>query len=173
MPSPPREPESDPIAAKSQRDERAAAPPDLPRLPLWLVDGYNTLHCLPGLRDGVLRDDSDEPARKDLRWWSARNRKRLVALARRFPDPDAEIRLVFDGPHPAPESDREDESPVSLAFTPSADDWIVKFVRASRNPAQIAVVTRDRQVADRVRQRGAVVIQPRSFLEFCALEGPL
>ena len=52
-----------------------------------------------------------------------------------------------------------------VVFARSADDWLVKRVRAAGEP--VCVVTSDRQLADRARRRGAEVVSPRRFLARC------
>lgn len=145
----------------------------LPHASLWLVDGYNALHAgaLRGLPTGD-RTAAGDGSPETPRWWSGAARERLVTLARGFPDPDAEIWLVFDGPHPPPESERGERPAVRIEFAPSADDWIVKRVRTADDPQSIAVVSGDRQVGGRARHAGAVVVSPRLFLAHCGASSP-
>lgn len=145
------DPSAPPAAEEAQRRgrQRAAAR-------VWLVDGYNALHA------GVLR------GRERRDWWKAPAQALLVARAERFDDAEAEIWVVFDASAARPERCPEPASTrVHLVFTPSADDWLVKRVRAAPEPGGIAVVTGDRQVAGRVRQRGAAVVSPLAFLARC------
>ncbi len=94
-------------------------------------------------------------------------RERLVTLARHFPDPNAEIWLVFDGSR-APENPERGEQPrVRLHFAPSADDWIVERVRGEEDASKIAVVSGDRRLGGRSRHHGAAVVSPRQFLDHC------
>ena len=58
--------------------------------------------------------------------------------------------------------------PVYLEFAPSADDWLVRRVRASSEPQRLAVVTRDRRVGGRAQHSGASVVSPAQFLGLCA-----
>ena len=129
---------------------------------IWLVDGFNVLHA------GLLR------GRDRGRWWQATERRRLVELARRFDDPEAEIWVVFDGAHPPPEeaeaAAEEAKERVKVVFAPSADEWLLARLRAAPAPERVVVVTRDRRLADRSRHRGARVASPREFLAHC--EGP-
>jgi len=135
--------------------EAEPPPPSLSPPPsLWLVDGFNVLHA------GVLR------GRDRAEWWTEPRREQLVALAERFDDADAEIWIVFDGHGP----EAPGEVPpgrVRRIFAPSADDWLLATVRASPEPACLAVVTADRAVAGRARHRGAQVVSPRAFLSRC------
>ena len=125
------------------------------------MDGFNVLHS------GVLQ------GRDRGNWWTAPMRARLLARAERFDDPAAEVWLVFDGPRAGePEEravgdDARSASRVRQVFAPSADAWLVARVKATAEPAAIAVVTADRQVAGRVRHRGARVVSPREFLSRC------
>lgn len=126
---------------------------------VWLVDGYNVLHA------GVLR------GRDRAGWWKAAAQARLVAAAAGFDDPHAEVWVVFDAARPEAASERCTPPPggrVRLVFTPSADDWIVQRVRGHAEPGRLAVVTADRQVAERSRHRGARVVSPLAFLRRCS-----
>ena len=133
---------------------RAAMEAAPPTASLWLVDGFNVLHA------GVLH------GRDRALWWTEPRREQLVALATHFDDAAAEIWIVFDGSGPEQPAEPP-ASRVRQVFAPSADDWLVKRVRASEAPACLAVVTADRAVADRARHRGAQVVSPRSFLARC------
>ena len=119
---------------------------------VWLVDGFNALHV-------ALLRGRDRP-----RWWRGEERERLVAEVARFDASDAEVVVVFDGPRPA--EDAPGEGP-RVVFAPSADDWLLREVRDAPEPGAVAVVTADRQLADRARHRGARVVSPRVFLERC------
>ncbi len=129
---------------------------------IWLVDGFNVLHA------GLLR------GRDRGRWWQASERRRLVELARRFDDPEAEVWVVFDGSHP-PAEEIEDapeaKERVKVVFAPSADDWLLARLRGTPEPDRVVVVTRDRRLADRSRHRGARVATPREFLSHCGEGG--
>ena len=143
-------------------ERRDAAPAGYPETPMetapppsqWLVDGFNVLHA------GVLH------GRDRALWWTGPRREQLVARVARFDDPSAEIWIVFDGSAPDPPASPS-AGRVHQVFAPSADDWLLKRVRASEAPGCLAVVTADRAVADRARHRGAQVVSPRSFLARC------
>jgi predicted RNA-binding protein with PIN domain len=124
---------------------------------IWLVDGFNVLHA------GVLK------GRDRAGWWTASVQLRLLARVAVFEPRDAELWVVFDAAKPA--SERCVPGPelarVNLVFAPSADDWLVRRVRQSEAPTQLAVVTGDRQVAGRARHAGARIISPRAFLARC------
>jgi predicted RNA-binding protein with PIN domain len=120
---------------------------------IWLVDGYNVLHA------GVLggRDRSQ--------WWTEPRRRELLDRVAGF-DAEAELWIVFDGSK-APDEIVDGPGPRCI-FAASADDWLVQRVRRADDPSQIAVVTSDRQVAGRVRNRGAQIVSPMDFLSRCA-----
>ncbi|MCH7866758.1 MAG: NYN domain-containing protein [Myxococcales bacterium] len=152
----------------SRTDARDESPRGLDPLPgarEWLVDGYNVLHCAP-FRSSFADSEAKPTGQKPF--WSNTMRERLVAFTRRFPDPHAEIWLVFDGSRAPEEPERGDHPKVTLQFAPSADDWIVKHVRGAPDPNTIAVVSGDRQLTGRVRHHGAAVVSPRLFLGHCA-----
>ena len=82
-----------------------------------------------------------------------------------------EIWIAFDGARETEPDARKLRTaagvPVYLAFSPSADDWLVGRVRGSAEPQRIAVVTRDQRVGGRARHRGASVVAPAQFLTLC------
>jgi len=82
--------------------------------------------------------------------------------------------VVFDGPSagkvgsepPEPASEEGIPRP-RVVFAASADEWMLAALRAAPDPTRIAVVTADRQLADRARHRGARVVRPREFAARC------
>jgi predicted RNA-binding protein with PIN domain len=136
-----------------------AVAPDAPserlRPSIWLVDGFNLLHA------AVLRSGD---SRKD--WWKRANRARVLELARGFEDRDAEVVVVFDG---SEDPDETSEAGPRVVFAPTADDWLLATVKAAPHPHRVAVVTADRRLADRLRDRGAQVVSPSSFAARCRL----
>jgi len=120
---------------------------------LWLVDGFNVLHA------AVLKG-------RDRRgWWRGPARARVLALAGGLPDADAEIVVVFDGDDPDEEPDLPPR--VRQVFAPSADDWLVRRVKAAAAELPVLVVTADRALAARARHHGAEIVSPRSFAARC------
>jgi len=134
-----------------------ARDPSTPRPPpsIWLVDGFNLLHA------AVLRSGD---SRKD--WWKSANRERVLELARSFEDRDAELVIVFDGSEPPAESAAAESGP-RVVFAAPADDWLLATVKAAPQPHRVAVVTADRRLADRLRDRGAQVVSPSAFAARC------
>ena len=123
----------------------------------WLVDGFNVLHA------GVLRGNDRRG------WWREEARARLLARVAGFEDGAAEVWVVFDGRGPAAAAEAASLRP-HVVFAPSADDWLLAAVRETPDPGSVVVVTADRQLADRARQRGARVVSPRAFLARCGAE---
>jgi len=121
--------------------------------PLWLVDGYNVV-C-SGLLGG----------RERTGWWQDARRAELLERLDRFDDPAVEFWVVFDGDH---DQQTAALGRVRTVFAPSADSWLVEQVKQQPAEAPVTVVTADRQVADRVRHRGARVVTPRGLLERCS-----
>ena len=155
-------------------EESMAEPSAAATARVWLVDGFNVLHA--GLFADVHTDaatpgstpstGSTGRAGRDLGWWTASHRARLLDRADQFCDPSAVIWVVFDGPRPN-ELQAAEKRRVRTVFAPSADDWLVKRVRSSDRPAELAVVTGDRKVAGRARHAGARIVTPRAFLGLC------
>jgi predicted RNA-binding protein with PIN domain len=115
----------------------------------WIVDGMNVIGSRP---DG---------------WWRDR-RRAMAALVDRLEhwaaaEGDA-VTVVFERP-PSPPID---SSVITVAHAPaaaanSADDEIVRLVRADTRPQEIRVATSDRTLSDRVRAAGASVYPAESF----------
>jgi predicted RNA-binding protein with PIN domain len=120
---------------------------------IWLVDGFNVLHA------AVLRSGDSRSG-----WWKGENRDRVVELARAFDDADAEVVIVFDG---SEEPTVPVEGGPRVVFAASADDWLLATVRATPEPGRVAVVTADRRLRDRLRDRGAQVVSPSAFAARC------
>jgi predicted RNA-binding protein with PIN domain len=119
---------------------------------VWLVDGYNVL-CA-----GVLG------VRDRTRWWSEENRGQLLDLVERFDDAGAEVWVVFDGERSFSGLERPR---LRVVFAAPADDWLLSAVKERAAGAQVALVTADRSLAERARQRGAQIVPPRDFVRRC------
>ncbi len=115
----------------------------------WIVDAMNVIGSRP---DG---------------WW--KDRRRAMAglveqLERWAPTEDGGVTVVFERPMSPP----FDSSVIEIAHAPraaanSADDEIVRLVRADDRPHDLMVVTSDSALADRVRNAGASVYPAASF----------
>jgi predicted RNA-binding protein with PIN domain len=115
----------------------------------WIVDAMNVIGSRP---DG---------------WWRDR-RKALVRLVdqleRWAPGQDHRVTVVFEKPMSPP----IDSSVIEMANAPraaanSADDEIVRLVRADDAPRDLTVVTSDAALSERVRDAGASVYPAASF----------
>ncbi|KUI22510.1 RNA-binding protein [Mycobacterium sp. GA-1285] len=109
----------------------------------WIVDGMNVIGSRP---DG---------------WWRDRHRA-MVTLVERLEawrPGDDDVTVVFERPPQPP----IESSTVTVAYAQrpapnSADDEIVRLVRADDRPDDIRVATSDRTLAERVRAAGASVV---------------
>jgi predicted RNA-binding protein with PIN domain len=115
----------------------------------WIVDGMNVIGTRP---DG---------------WWRDRHAAmvRLVDALERWAAAGGEdVTVVFEQPPRPPIASTVVE--VAYARRPrpdSADDEIVRRVRAEPDPAAVRVVTSDRMLGDQVRAAGASVYPSASF----------
>jgi predicted RNA-binding protein with PIN domain len=117
----------------------------------WLVDGMNVIGSRPD------------------RWWNDPDKavRRLIGKLDRYAkETGEEVTVVFD-------RQPRDVSPgihgaITVAFASrrgrnAADHEIAEMVADDESPATLKVVTSDRELADRVRQRGARVSSSGSF----------
>jgi predicted RNA-binding protein with PIN domain len=109
----------------------------------WIVDGMNVIGSRP---DG---------------WWRDRSRamSTLVERLERWAATDgADVTVVFERPLSPP----IESSVITVGHAPqaaanSADDEIVRMVRADAHPEEIRVATSDRALSERVEAAGASV----------------
>lgn len=109
----------------------------------WIVDGMNVIGSRP---DG---------------WWRDRDRAMAMLVERLeqwVRSGGEDVTVVFERPPRPPLA----SSVITLAAAPraaanSADDEIVRLVRAAERPVEIRVATSDRALAQRVRAEGASV----------------
>jgi predicted RNA-binding protein with PIN domain len=104
----------------------------------WIVDGMNVIGTRP---DG---------------WWKQR-RQAMVGLVE-------DVTVVFEQPPSPPIR----SSVIEIAHAPeaaanSADQEIVRLVRAEARPQDIRVVTSDSRLTNQVREAGATVYPAKSF----------
>lgn len=115
----------------------------------WLVDGMNVIGTRPD------------------RWWEDRQAAmvRLVGLLERWAAVDGEdVTVVFEQPPRPPIKSTVIE--VKHAPRPrrdSADDEIVRLLKAEPEPGLVRVVTSDNWLSDRVHAEGATVEPSASF----------
>lgn len=109
------------------------------------IDGNNLLHNLPATarsRSGVRRQVLDAVRHEGL-----------------------QVTVVFDGPPPAGSPSIEHLGRVTVRYSgaTSADDVILSLIPAGRAASQWVVVTNDRGLSERAKQRGA---RARSLVEW-------
>jgi uncharacterized protein YaiI (UPF0178 family) len=100
-------------------------------------------------------------------WWTNRHGAMLALVDRLERWASAEghqVTVVFERPPSPPIR----SSVIDIGYAPrasanSADDQIVRLVRADDRPQDVTVVTSDATLADRVRQAGAAVSAASSF----------
>jgi len=104
-----------------------------------IVDGNNLLHSLP----------SDEQSRCSVR-------RRALDTIRQG---GMSLTVVFDGPPPEGSPDPEHLGRLTIRYSgaSSADDLILRLLPLSTRASDWVVVTDDRALRDRVRERGAQV----------------
>jgi predicted RNA-binding protein with PIN domain len=114
----------------------------------WIVDGMNVIGSRP---DG---------------WWKDRRRAMgaLVDRLERWAADGDDVTVVFERPLSPPIQ----SSSITVAHAPkaaanSADDEIVRLVRADAKPQEIRVVTSDNTLTDLVRAAGASVYPAERF----------
>jgi predicted RNA-binding protein with PIN domain len=115
----------------------------------WIVDGMNVIGSRP---DG---------------WWRNRHlaMTTLVQRLEQWATPEGhDVTVVFERP-PTPSIE---SAVITVAHAPqaganSADDEIVRLVRADDDPAQLRVATSDRTLSDRVTAAGATVYPAQSL----------
>jgi uncharacterized protein YaiI (UPF0178 family) len=104
-----------------------------------LIDGNNLLHRLP----------KEQRSRADVR-------KQVLEITRRE---TLSVIVVFDGPPPTGAPARESLGKATVVYSDSraADDVIIGMLPGGAEAGQFSVVTDDRGLADRARERGAKV----------------
>lgn len=110
----------------------------------WLVDGMNVIGCRP---DGWWRDRHQAMAALvgQLELWARQEGAEVTVVFEREPSPPIESTDVTVAHAPA-------------AAPNSADDEIVRIIRANADPEQFWVATSDRGLAERVRAARATVV---------------
>ncbi len=109
----------------------------------------NVIGCRP---DGWWRDRRRAMVRfvDRLEHWAAAEGQRVTVIFEQPLSPPIDSAVIEIGHAPRPAAD-------------SADDEIVRLVRADQHPQEITVVTSDSGLADRVRGAGASIYPSASF----------
>jgi len=161
----------DPIGPREPGESSTATKPRT-----ILVDGFNVLHAV------LLGKDRAKG------WWQRVHRERLLERLCEWRGGPDQIWVAFDGTRPAESIWAE---PVAIVhsdmnagrsegqmaekiaptihsvYVESADDWIVRRARKASDPANVIVVSADRQVAGRARSAGCKVLAPWTFMSEC------
>lgn len=123
----------------------------------YLIDGYNLIKQTPGLKECELR----------------KGRHGLIVLLEALRTKGSkrnQITVVFDGQEEI--SSPKMSSTIEVKFTEgrAADELIKEMVEKAVNPADILVVTNDRQIQDFVKAQRAKVTSVKEFLsKVCGL----
>jgi predicted RNA-binding protein with PIN domain len=107
---------------------------------MWILDGYNLLFRMPGLKGSL------EQRRELL----------LQSLSEAFPRRD--ITVVFDGRLPPPDTTRQHRGRLEIIYTTSdltADEWIIGRLADLPHPQRTTVVTDDRGLERLAASSGA------------------
>lgn len=120
----------------------------------YLIDGYNLIFSLIESKESL----------QTLR------QKVIRSLQKQFAKRGISGTLVFDGAHRRDEeSGLSYSSPLIIAYAPkgqSADDYIVEWIEAAKNPKQITVVTNDRGLAMHAKSHGAKAQSNDLFIDW-------
>jgi predicted RNA-binding protein with PIN domain len=115
----------------------------------WLIDGMNVIGSRP---DGWWKDRRGAMVRlvTQLENWAAANGEDVTVVFEYPPSPPIRSSVIEVAHAPRPRRD-------------SADDEIVRRLKAESEPGAVRVVTSDRWLADRVHAAGATVQPADSF----------
>jgi predicted RNA-binding protein with PIN domain len=123
----------------------------------FLIDGYNLMHAVGLLRQGVPKGELERARTKFLNWLATTAKDRSTAL-----------RVVFDArsaPRPSPESEYRGMR-ILFAFHQTADDLIEEILDAETLPARITVVSNDTRIQASGHRRGATVNTCEQFVDW-------
>jgi len=126
---------------------------------LYLIDGFNFLHAV------VLK------GRDRSRWWSPENQRAVRDWVALRPITGARAWIVFDQrePRPPDESLARDGGPTEapeVRYAPDADAYILERCEQLRGTCEVVVVSADRSLVDRAKQRGARALSPWVFARY-------
>ena len=119
-----------------------------------LIDGYNYLHAMRGLEH-----------RQPIRDLEAARVELHELLSRYQNITEDQIRIVYDS-RSGRRTPNEEQAHVQIVYAPAtatADDYIVRLVKSSKQPGRITVVTSDKELAERVKVLQAHVMKSSSF----------
>ena len=123
----------------------------------FLIDGYNLMHAVGLLRQGLPTGRLERARERFLDWLADSAKGRSDALC-----------VVFDGqgaPTSSPETDHRGVR-VRFSFRKTADDEIEEMLVAEPTPTRIAVVSNDGRVREAGRRRGSAVYPCEEFVDW-------
>jgi len=128
----------------------------MPTPKLLLIDGYNVIHRIPELKQGL-----------SVSLENSRQKLALMISGWKHGHPGTECVIVFDGEHQISGGPNQRLAGIPCRFTRTshgADAEIIRIVREHRgDKSEIAVVSDDNSIRNSCRAHGAAV-QPSSFL---------
>jgi uncharacterized coiled-coil protein SlyX len=136
--------------------------------PLYLVDGFNFLHA-------VLLEGRDR-----ARWWSPENQAKVVAAVAQLSVEGRPLDawVVFDRRSSAEAAGAVSgdlatpagivDPAVQIHHAPDADDYIVRWCGELSAEREVVVVSADRSLCDRAKNRGARTLSPWAFAGYAA-----
>lgn len=129
--------------------------------PLYLIDGFNFLHAV------VLK------GRERRRWWCTENQLAVRDWVALRLVPGARTWIIFDQRQAAPGGALPEASagPLEVRYAPDADALILACCEAHARACEVVVVSADRSLVDRARNRGARALSPWEFARYAA-SGP-
>ncbi|HUS58006.1 MAG TPA: NYN domain-containing protein [Planctomycetota bacterium] len=119
-----------------------------------VIDGYNFLHALRGLEH-----------RQPIRDLEAARVELHERLSRFQNITEEQVRVIYDARSGKHTPDQE-QAHVQIVYAPpniSADDYIVRMVKVSKQPGRITVITSDRELGDKVKALQGRVMKCASF----------
>jgi predicted RNA-binding protein with PIN domain len=122
----------------------------------FLIDGYNLMHAIGLASRGMPAGGLHRGRGRLLNW-----------LADSIRDRTDELCVVFDSRSPVSEKP-QDLRGIRVRFSDgqTADEWIEAAVRTHPRPAELGVVSNDRQVREAGRVRGCSVLRCEEFVDW-------
>ena len=126
-----------------------------------IIDGYNLIWAVPELREKVLKTRAEGINLEE-------GRKRLLHFLNLYQrgHPKLDITVVFDAKEEIfPYSPSQPGVRVLYSKEETADSLIKRIVEDEKKPQETLVVTSDRELKGKVKEKGAQVIGSLSFFE--------
>ena len=121
-----------------------------------IVDGYNVLHASRWLVSS----------------WKGVDRSEFCRLVGKLARHSSEkITVVFDAVASEPDASRANVSNIEVIYSGhgrTADDVIIKLIKASSGPRELTVVSSDREIKSAAKRRGCKVRSAAEFIKTSA-----